>query len=162
MMQRLWLFISSANVFLIVTVPLLLFWLIPIADAKLRPPVKHFEITSVERQGENVYIEGWMVKSRGRFAGVTIIGTYADGVDIQLPLVFMDNDTDHTGNRVPGRQLWGPWRVRVVVPPNPASVITLSVLASHRLPAFGISARWAEYSISSTLISDFPIPQESP
>lgn len=162
MIRRFWFFMASYRVFLIVTVPLLLLWVVPVADAWLRPPVTHFEITQAQRRGGNVYLEGWMVKSRGRFAGVMVVGTYPNGKDIHLPLVFLDNDTDHTGNRVPGRQAWGPWRVRVVVPPNTAPAESLSIYASHRLPAFGVPARWAEYTVSTPLITDFPTPPEAP
>ena len=96
------------------------------------PVVKDFHLTSIERTGNYVIMQGYMRKVRDcRYVGVSAEGITPSG-HTDLSLRFLDSAiiNDNT-TRPQGTQNWGPWKVVIPASPSISTVVFYSVHSCH-------------------------------
>lgn len=111
------------------------------------PVVEDFTITSMERQGNQIKVAGYMRKVRAcAFVGIAVNGHTEDGSEIGLRLSFADS---HYRNitRPTGSQDWGPWSLVLPVTPD--------VRAVHMDAVHDCHMAWP----TRTHLATFPVPK---
>ena len=154
MFPRLYTFLNSTKVFVLVLSLSLLFWF-PKISSEISPAVTVFEvdIAASYKFNNRLYLEGIMVKNRCKFLGVLAEGYDIDNNVIHIGIIFQDGKTDQTANRIKGPQKWGPWEVVLPITPD---VKTFSIKTTH-LCDFGFLKEDINYVIHTTLIDQMAV-----
>ena len=102
------------------------------AEYTFFPVVKDFHLTSIERTGSYIIMQGYMRKVRDcKYIGISAEGLTSSG-HVDLPLKFLDanNGNDNT-TRPQGTQNWGPWKVVIPASPSITAIDFHSVHSCH-------------------------------
>lgn len=96
------------------------------------PVVKDFHLTSIERAGGYVIMQGYMRKVRNcKYVGISVEGLTPSG-HVDLPLRFLDaNIVNDNTTRPQGTQNWGPWKVIIPASPNILALDFHSIHSCH-------------------------------
>lgn len=96
------------------------------------PVVKDFHLTSIERTGNYIIMQGYMRKVRDcKYIGISAEGLTPAG-HVDLPLKFLDSAiiNDNT-TRPQGTQNWGPWKVVIPASPSVTAMVFHSIHSCH-------------------------------
>jgi hypothetical protein len=92
-----------------------------LAEPKMFPVVDTFNILTIERAGDSLYIAGEMNKSREcRFISLAVYDTAQPKMRL-LDVEFLDTPSN-VQNRVEGFQAWGLWKIT----PNTRNILLVS------------------------------------
>ena len=120
-------------------------------ETEIHPVVEDFKVTSIERGGSTVTIEGVMIKDRACvFEGLLVYGSRSDNPAILLDFQFLDSDgyVQKIRSRSKGYQTWGPW---VIYLPEQFKTGLINIYSTHSC--------WPFWQTESKLAS-IPIPTE--
>ena len=93
-------------------------------DGRLFPVVSNFTVTNQQQVGHYTLVLGYMSKERScKFIAVDATAVTEQGEMVDIPLKFLDNDTDDSASRPIGTQQWGWWQILVPVGTNVVTFI---------------------------------------